>query len=294
MTGRFPTGTKGATRGGTVSVAPSNTGQERAWDGVDGGLWAVHSDLLENATARYDTALLDAAGITGGSRVLDVGCGTGSITRAAARRAAPGPVLGVDLSTAMIDVARTRAAGLGNAAFLRADAQVHPFPDAAFDVVVSRTGASFFGDPAAAFANLARATAPGGRLALLTWQEPARNEWFAEITGALAGRPLPGPPPGAPGPFAFADPDTVVTLLDGAGFADVQVTDVREPEVFGTDPVVARDVMAELLGWLIGDDADAARAALLATMRAHDGPDGITFGSAAWLATAVRPGRGDT
>jgi SAM-dependent methyltransferase len=281
---------KATTRGGTVSVAPSNTGQEQAWDGVDGGFWAVHADFFENSPARYDAALLDAAGITPGARVLDVGCGTGSITRAAARRAAPGLVLGVDLSTAMIDVARVRAAGLGNVEFARADAQVHPFPDAAFDVVVSRTGASFFGDPPAAFANLARATAPGGRLALLTWQAPDRNEWFAEITTALAGRPLPGPPPGVPGPFALADPDTVVPLLGGAGFADVQVADVREPEVFGTDPVVARDVMAELLGWLIGDDPDAARAALLGVMQAHEGPEGITFGSAAWLVTAARPG----
>jgi SAM-dependent methyltransferase len=272
-----------------VSVAPSNTDQARAWDGADGGLWAVHADFFEDSPARYDTALLDAAGITPGARVLDVGCGTGSITRAAARRAAPGLVLGVDLSTAMLDVARSRAADLGNVEFARADAQVHPFPDAAFDVVVSRTGASFFGDPPAAFANLARATAPGGRLALLTWQEPARNEWFVEITTAVAGQPLGGPPPGVPGPFALADPDRIVTLLDGAGFADVQVADVREPELFGTDPVAARDVMAELLGWLIGDDAHAARAALLAVMRAHDGPDGITFGSAAWLVTAARP-----
>ena len=270
-------------------VAPSNAAQEQAWDGAEGGLWAVHADLLEKVFERYDGPLLDAARIAAGSRVLDVGCGTGSLTRAAAQRAAPGPVLGVDLSATMIDVARARAAGLGNAAFVRADAQVHPFPDAGFDAVVSRAGASFFGDPPAAFANLARATARGGRLALLTWQAPARNEWFVEITGALAGRPFAGPPPGVPSPFALADPDAVTRLLGGAGFTDVQITDVHEPARFGADPVAARDVMAELLGWLLdGRDAEAARAALLATMRAHEGADGITFGSAAWLVTAVR------
>ncbi len=272
-----------------MSVTPSNTGQERAWNGAEGGLWAVHADLLEQMPARYDAPLLDAARITSGTRVLDVGCGTGSLTRAAARHAAPGPVVGVDLSAAMVDVARTRAAGLANATFVHADAQVHPFPTAGFDVVVSRTGASFFGDAPAAFANLARATAPGGRLALLTWQAAARNEWFAEITGALAGRAVAGPPPGVPGPFALADPDTVATLLGGAGFAEVQLADVCEPACFGADAAVARDLMADLLGWLLdGRDADAARAALLATMQAHAGPDGITFGSAAWLVTAVR------
>jgi SAM-dependent methyltransferase len=273
------------------AVDPSNAAQERAWDGTEGELWAVHADLLEQVFVRYDGALLDAAGIAPGTRVLDIGCGTGSLTRAAARRAAPGPAVGVDLSAVMVDVARARAADLGNVTFLRADAQVHPFPHAGFDAVVSRAGASFFGDPPAAFANLARATAPGGRLALLTWQAPARNEWFVEITTALAGRPFAGPPPGVPSPFALADPDVVTTLLGGAGFTDVQVADVREPALFGRDPVAARDVMATLLGWLLdGRDADRARASLLETMQAHDGPDGVAFGSAAWLVTAARTG----
>ena len=261
------------------AVAASNAAQERAWDGVEGGLWAAHADLLEHVFVRYDDPLLDAAGVAAGTRVLDLGCGTGSLTRAAARRAAPAPVVGVDLSAAMVDVA--------NITFLRADAQVHPFPDAGFDALISRAGASFFGDPPAAFANLARATAPGGRLALITWQAPSRNEWFVEITGALAGRPFAGPPPGVPSPFAFADPDAVTALLDGAGFTDVQIADVREPALFGDDPALARDVMAELLRWLLeGRDADTARADLLAAMQRHEGPDGISFGSAAWLVTA--------
>ncbi len=279
-----------------MTVAPSNAAQERAWEGAEGGRWAEHADLLEGVAARYDAALLDAAGIGPGSRVLDVGCGTGSVTRAAARRAATGAVLGVDLSTAMIAVARDRAAraGLPNAAFLRADAQVHPFPTAGFDVVVSRTGASFFGDPPAAFANLARATAPGGRLALLTWQSPAHNEWITEVARALAGRPPPAPPAGVPGPFALADPEVVQPLLTGAGFADVRIADVREPVLFGPDPRAARDVLADVLGWMVDGREPAeragARAALLATLQAHHGPDGVAFGSAAWLVTASRTG----
>ena len=279
-----------------MAVDPSNAEQERAWDGAEGSSWALHADLFEQMPARYDAALLDAAGVHTGARVLDVGCGTGSVTRAAARRAGSGSALGVDLSTAMVEVARERTArgGPPNATFVRADAQVHPFPEAGFDVVVSRAGAMFFGDPPAAFTNLARATAPGGRLALLTWQPPRRNEWMVEIAGALAGRPLPATPPPGPGPFSLSEPDAVRTLLRGAGFADVQVREVREPVLFGADPVAARDLMVGLLGWMLDDrDAagrDRARSALLTTLQAHAGPDGVALGSAAWLVTAGRAG----
>jgi SAM-dependent methyltransferase len=276
-----------------VGVAPSNAAQERAWEGAEGDCWAEHADLLEGMPARYDAALLDAALIGPGSRVLDVGCGTGSLTRAAARRAPNGTALGVDLSTSMIAVARDRAAraGLPNAAFTRADAQVHPFPAAGVDVVLSRTGASFFGDAPAAFANLARATAPGGRLALLTWQAAARNEWFTEIAGTLAGR-VPIPPAGVPGPFALAEPERVNELLRGAGWTDVEIVGVHEPVLYGPDPLAARDVLAGLLSWLLDGrdpaERDHARDALLTTMRAHHGADGVAFGSAAWLVTANR------
>jgi SAM-dependent methyltransferase len=160
--------------------------------------------------------------------------------------------------------------------------------------VLSRTGASFFGDPTTAFANLARATAPDGRLALVTWQEPARNEWIGEIGGALAGRPLPTPPPHVPGPFGLADPGFTEELLRGAGFTDVRVDDVREPMLFGPDPLAARDVLADLLSWILDGrspaERDEARSRLLASMQAHDGPDGVAFGSAAWLVSGRRAG----
>lgn len=275
----------------TGPVDPSNAAQERAWDGAEGDRWAEHADLLAGMPARYDSALLDAAALDDTARVLDVGCGTGSVTRAAARRARS--VLGVDLSAALIRVARARATGVPNVAFLRADAQVHPFPAGGFDVVLSRTGASFFGDPPAAFTNLARATAPGGRLALLTWQPLPRNEWITAIGRALAGRALPTPPPGGPGPFGLAEPELVDGLLRAAGFTDVRIDDVREPVLFGPDPALACDVLAGLLSWLLDgrDDADRerARAALLATLQDHHGPDGVAFSSAAWLVSARRP-----
>jgi SAM-dependent methyltransferase len=287
------------TTASTISVAPTNAAQLQAWDGAEGDYWAAHATRFERSLADYDAALFAAAAIRPGDHVLDVGCGTGATTREAARRAGRPPrrgtATGVDLSTAMIAAARAAAVrtGVGNACFLQGDAQVYPFPTDAFDVVVSRTGAMFFGDPPAAFANLAAATRPGGRLVLLVWQAFERNPWMVAITTALAaGRALPAPSEGVPGPFALADPDRVRRLLSGAGYRDVELADLRERLNFGPDPDTAHDLVAGLMRGRVTDldppSRDRALAALHATMAAHHTPRGVELASAAWLVTATR------
>jgi ubiquinone/menaquinone biosynthesis C-methylase UbiE len=90
--------------------------------------------------------------------VLDIGCGAGQSTRDAARAAALGSVLGVDISEELLERARRRTAeeGLSNATYERGDAQIHPFPPSSFEVIISRFGTMFFADPVAAFCNIAR------------------------------------------------------------------------------------------------------------------------------------------
>jgi SAM-dependent methyltransferase len=274
----------------------TNAEQWRAWDGDEGAYWAAHADRFDRAVAPHHDRLMAAAAISAGERVLDIGCGTGQTTRDAARAASPGgTALGVDLSSGMLDVARARAAydGLDNVAFAQVDAQVHPFDPASFDVAISRTGAMFFGEPVVAFTNVARALRPGGRMALVAWQSFADNEWIREITGALTGgRPLSPPPPDAPGPFSLADPARVHALLDAAGFVDVDLTGVSAPEWFGVDADDAHAFVLGLTGWMLRDADDDTRGravdALRSTMRAHEGPDGVTFASAAWVITAKR------
>jgi SAM-dependent methyltransferase len=277
----------------TLEIAPSNVEQARAWDGAEGDYWAEHADRFDRSMAGYQPGFLDAARIGRADRVLDVGCGTGQSTREAARRACDGFALGVDLSASMIDVARRRAVGdgLANARFERADAQVHPFDPGAFDGVLSRTGAMFFGDPVAAFGNLARALRSGGRLTLLTWQGPERNEWFGAFWRALTGRTeLPAPPPGAPSPFSLSNPDRVRTLLGATGFGDIEITGHTAPLHYGPDPADAGRFLLGLLGWMLRDrpDPDRGRAALHDSLTDHLSPDGVQYASAAWLITAHR------
>ncbi|GAA4553523.1 class I SAM-dependent methyltransferase [Pseudonocardia xishanensis] len=267
-----------------IETAPGNDAQLAAWDGAQGTVWATHAAVLERTAAGYDPAFLDAARLGPGRHVLDVGCGTGATVRAAAERCPGGTVLGVDLSAAML--ARARRDAPPGTTFLQADAQIHPFPDAAFDRVLSRTGAMFFADPDAAFANLARALRPGGRMTLLTWQAYAENPWLRELARAMSGAEPPVPPPG-PGPFGLSDPDRIHTLLTGAGLVDVRITGLRAPHVLGRDPAEAEAVVTDLMGWL--RPADRPLDDLRDLLRARTGPDGVAFGSAAWLVTADRP-----
>jgi ubiquinone/menaquinone biosynthesis C-methylase UbiE len=123
-------------------------------------------------------AVLDAAGLGPGARVLDVGCGTGDTTLHAARRVGPsGLVLGVDASLTMLEHARRRAAGacLAHVGFVHADAQTQRFAPLRFDAIVSTRGLDVFADPAAGVANLARALRAAGGLAFVSVDDPERD-----------------------------------------------------------------------------------------------------------------------
>ncbi len=237
----------------------------------------------------YTDVLTRACGVQPHDHVLDIGCGAGQTTRAAVRMATAGSALGVDISGPAIERARelARAEGLGNVTFERADAQVHRFPQARFDLAISRFGTMFFADPVAAFANVGRALRPAGRLVMMVWQAHERNEWDVAIHRAL------GEPAGSE-PFSLADPPTVQGILAAAGFADVALTDVRKPIYYGSDVAAALD-------WVRGfactndvlkrlDPAAAARALgrLREALAAQLSSDGVWFDSRAWIITARR------
>jgi SAM-dependent methyltransferase len=280
-----------------ITADPSNAGQLDAWDGDQGAYWADNADRFDASLAAAHDHFLPAAAIGPSHRVLDVGCGNGQSTRAAARIASGGSVLGVDVSARMLAVARAAAVaeGLENIEFSQADAQIHPFDHGEFDAVISRMGAMFFGDPIAAFTNMQRALRPDGTLTLLTWQALNENEWITELRAALAaGRDLPTPPPHVPSPFALSDAERVEAILDAAGFADVALVNLREPMYFGTDADEAYKFALGLQGWLLDGLDDAARDDALVKLRAslagHTGDDGtVAYDAAMWIITARKP-----
>lgn len=276
----------------TTDIDPSNARQLRDWDGAHGSYWAEHADLYDRSVGDYRPALLAAADPASGDRILDVGCGSGQLAIDLVRASPGARALGVDLSAAQLEIARYRGAGLA-VEFLQADAQVHHFEPAAHDLTVSRTGTMFFGDAAAAFANLAAATKPGGRLVILVWRSLAENEWLREIFEALrVGRDLPMPPPGAPGPFSQSDPAAVEPMLAAAGWCDIGFEALDESIWLGHDADHGARWQLGQSAWLLVGTDETQRATAAANLRAlfaaHQTPDGVRLASAAWLITARR------
>lgn len=148
-----------------------------AWNGPLGQHWAAHPDRYNAMLDGFDEALFDAASVSAGEQVADIGCGSGLTTRGAALRAAGGRVTGVDISEPLLARARELTPGerFPHVTYRLADAQTCAFEPGGYDLVISRGGVMFFADPVAAFTNLAGALRPGGRLAFICPQ-PARPE----------------------------------------------------------------------------------------------------------------------
>jgi SAM-dependent methyltransferase len=252
-------------------------------------------DFYDAELRAHHGHLRAAYGISSGDSVLDVGCGTGLTTREAARAAAPGRVVGIDVSERMLERARelTAAERLDNVRYELGDAQVHRFDPASFDVAISRFGTMFFSDPAAAFANLAAALRPDARLVLLVWQRREDNPWALELDATLGDARQP-PPPGAD-PFSLGDRAATTRLLESAGFTGTSFEDVHEPVLYGHDLDAAfafvrgfQDTTAALAR-LSDDESTRTLERLREMLEVHYSDDrGVVLDSHSWLITAQR------
>ncbi|MFD7236030.1 class I SAM-dependent methyltransferase [Streptomyces syringium] len=276
-----------------------NTAQAEAWNGYEGEQWARSQERWDAVNDGFNLPLLEAAAISEGDSVLDIGCGAGRTTRLAARRAGRGRALGLDLSGPMLEKARDSALreGVENVSFVQGDAQVHSFDAEGFDAVISRYGMTFFTDPVAAFTNLHRALRPGGRLAFICAAEAEANEWLEALASLKGILPLGGfGKPGGPGMFSLTDPDRLRALVSAAGFAEVDARRIEVPGKWGVDAADAAAFLLDsgpgrhLLDQVGPSEQARARQALTAALRRHETDGAVWLRSSSWLVTAVRGG----
>ena len=283
-------------------MAETNAEQRTYWNEQAGPIWVAMQTRMDVQIGAHGERALIVLAAKPGERVLDVGCGCGDTALAIARRVGPsGRVLGVDISAPMLARARERAAaeGLTHLTFEHADAQTHALPAASFDALFSRFGVMFFEAPSAAFANLARALRPGGRLVFACWQPIAANPWVALPMRALASvLPLPAPPPpGAPGPFAFGDTEHVKRILGDAGFREIAFRSEQLPMAFGgVDEAAAFLTEMGPASRAVREAGDSeamrekAKAAIRDAIAPHAKSGRVELGSAIWVVTATKPG----
>jgi SAM-dependent methyltransferase len=187
-------------------TAPFKAQQKVAWSNFA---------IFENVTASTAPRLVSFAGIKTGTKVLDVGCGTGVVGLTAARLGAQ--VTGVDLTPELVARAQENATLMGvEAEWREGDAEALPLPDAAFDVVVSQFGHMFAPRPDVAVREMLRVLKRGGVIAFSTWPP----ELFTGRMFGLIGKYAPPPPAGVSPPGQWGDTNVVRERL-GAAVKDI-------------------------------------------------------------------------
>ena len=271
-----------------------NQAQAELWNGQAGRNWVEQNALLDRLLEPLVRPLVDAVRRQDARDVLDVGCGAGATTFAVADAlAGQGRCTGLDLSVPLIDLARRRAVEIGadNAEFVAADAQLHAFPPARFDAVISRFGVMFFDDPVAAFANLRRAARPDAGLACVAWRGIEDNPFMTAAERAAAPL-LPEPPPrapDAPGQFAFADRQRVSGILMAAGWREVDLRPLDVACEMPADDLATYAVRMGPVSLVLPSLETDRREAVIAAVRrgfASFVTDGVArFTAACWMVT---------
>ena len=280
----------------------ANSPMIEVWDGEVGHRWVAEQDRYQRMHAPFGNTLLAAAQLRPGMRVLDAGCGVGDRAIDAAMNVGPrGKVVGVDVASPMLQVARRRAIelGLDHARFIRADVQATKelgFQE--FDLALSQFGVMFFADPEAAFANLCAALHPGGRLVFTCWQDLTHQQHLmVPLAAALEHVPPPEFTADAwsYAAFSLADPDLTQALLTTAGFAEVEVQPAVAPMYQGSDlddalQFLWRSEFGRAMFEGVGPGAAARGWESVATaLTPYARDDGVFLDGAAWVVSAVRP-----
>lgn len=279
-----------------MHIAPQQPegGQSALWNGPAGRAWVVLQEVLDRMFEPFAQVLLEAAAREPVRQVLDVGCGAGGTTLALADSlGSRGDCLGIDVSEPLVALARARVRDAGAPVrFICADAQAHAFAPERFDLVVSRFGVMFFGDPVGAFSNLRRAARDGAALRFVAWRSPLENPFMTAAERAVAALlpPSAAPAPNAPGQFAFADSARVHAILVQSGWIDVEIRRLDRDCTFAERDLLPYLTQMGPLGRALPGLEASTRARVIEAARAAvepyvHGPD-VRFTAACWQVDA--------
>jgi ubiquinone/menaquinone biosynthesis C-methylase UbiE len=269
------------------------TEQAEFWNGRGGQGWLAAYSRIDRSLAPFSEVLLKAAAARPGEHVIDIGCGTGRTTAVLAKAVgASGHVLAIDISEPLIEAARSHR--VDNATFVLGDAATHPFQHRHYDMVFSRFGVMFFGDPERAFGSFAQALKPGGRLAFICWRAVQENPWGLATVRAAAPflPPIPRPGPEDPGQYSFGDRSRVERILKAGGFRDASFEVVDRPVWMGA---TVSDIvegsprfgpLAAAFAEAAPEAAEKAKQAIADALQPHQGPDGVVMPGSCWLVRA--------
>ena len=277
-----------------------NADQIAYWNGPGGQHWVHRQEMQEGVLGSVTEILVARSNVKSGERVLDVGCGCGATTFAFAAKVGPsGRVLGVDISAPMLARAREITPPQAPVDFVLADATVHAFDPASFDLLVSRFGVMFFADPAVSFANIRKALRRGARMAFACWRTPRDNPWLmVPLQAAYQHVPkMPQLGPEDPGPFAFADEERVRRILTEAGFSSVafERSDLSMDVAGGRGLDAAVQTALEIgpasraLDGQPPDQVAAATASIREALARFAKGDSVPLGGSIWVVTAINP-----
>jgi SAM-dependent methyltransferase len=248
--------------------------------------WHRWGDLIGDWLGPATETMFDLAGITTGSRVLDVAAGAGEQSLRAARRVGPtGEVLATDIAPALLEraAADARAAGLDRVRTLEIDGEELDRLDAAsYDAAISRVGLIYFPDQQRALAGMRHALRDGGRVSAVVYSTPDRNAFFSRPVGIIRRRAqLPPPLPGQPGPFSLGGEGVLADTLATAGFTDVEVVAVASPVRLPSAAECVRferesfGALHQMMRGLSGAEREETWAEIEESLREFEGPDGF-------------------
>lgn len=248
-----------------------------------------YDQATAQVTSQVNDAVLDAVETGNGTRLLDVACGPGWLSAAAAKRGAV--VTGLDFAQNMLTIARARCP---EAEFHEGDAEGLPFEAGQFDAVVCSLGFPHFPNPERAIAEVFRVFTPGGRYAFTNWTPPARNPFMGLLFGAVQthGTIEVDLPPG-PSLFRFGDPAARERALRAGGFVSVSVTEIPMLWPFATPEAVVPGVVASTarLGPLLSMQTEEQRRSIETAIieGAKTYSQGVAIPTAVVLAVARKP-----